>query len=136
MSLNLFKDVIASLNTKEPGNLVHTDSPEEALQTYAPFIVNRNFSQDRSTIGYAAIANSTGMSLLPKEAQYDFYYTALPKVKRFTRWAKPDTEEQDIKVLMDLYKYSRKKAEAIYPLFTAEQMEALRKKLTIGRESK
>lgn len=90
---------------------------------YVPFLTNRAFSYFPDTIFYANEMNRH--AAIPSKMQHDFYFYAIPKKKRFSKWAKAPKHE-DLALLMDVYKYSIDKAKQVLPLFSAEQLQELR----------
>ena len=124
-------DFLNSINyTKE--NLLKDCLPEEE-KDYNSFMVNRGLSQFPDTV---AIANEMNrFHHIDKKMQYDFLFNLIRKRKRMSKWAKP-AREDDVKLIQEAYNYSYNKAESVIDLFNAEQLEALRKKMSKGGKSK
>ena len=88
----------------------------EDLQGFEQFVINRAFSNTRDTILLANEVNK--FKDMPDDMVYRFYYEATPKnPRRFGGWNKPSPPAEDIELIMNLYNYSREKAEEVYPLF-------------------
>ena len=100
-------DFLNSINqTKE--NLMQQESDEK---DYTPFITNRSLSYFVDTILYANEINQYAQ--LPNRLQYEYLLNAIPKKKRFSKWAKKDSSD-DIQAVSDYYGYNLvKSAEAI-----------------------
>lgn len=89
---------------------------EEELSGFDSFIVTRVFSNTMDTIFVANEANK--FRDMPKDMVYRFFYHAVNKnPRRFGAWNKSKPPEEDVKLIMELYNYSRAKAEEVYPLF-------------------
>lgn len=101
---------------------------EEAIKCYNAFIVNRSFSLFPDTAIDANIMNSAWH--LPSNMQFDYYTHSILPGSRFSTWYKKDEKiEADIKFLMDLFNYSRKKVIDSWKILHP-QIELLRKKYT------
>ena len=86
-------DFINSINNKDGGEII-----EENEKQYNSFIVNRFFSFFNDTIFFANEINRFA-SVLTNQQQFDFYYHALSKKRRYTKWVrenKSDKEEIDL----------------------------------------
>ena len=105
-------------------------SLEEIKESYSPFIINKAFSQTKDTIFYANEMNCNGN--IPIDMQYDFYYHLIPKKKRFGKWNKKDsTDEELINIIQEVYEYSYIKAQEVLPILKQYETE-LRKSLEKG----
>ena len=99
------------------------------LSGYVPFLTNRAFSMHMDTIMLAEEMNQAHR--LDPRLQYDFYYHAVRKGKRFGFPKKPETSE-DLQTVMDYYGYSHTKAAQALQLLSPEQVNELRSKLDKG----
>lgn len=87
------------------------------------FMVNRAFSNTRDTVLFANELNKTRLT---PEQQYRFLYHAIPKnPKRYGAWNKMTSADDDVKLIMELYGYSRRKAEEVYPLFDVQKLREM-----------
>ena len=90
----------------------------------AMFVVIRAFSNTPDTVLFANEANK--LSKVGEEMQYRFLYHAITKnPKRFAPWNKQAKSEQHILNIMELYGYSRQKAEAVADLISESVAEQL-----------
>ena len=106
---------------------------ETIAKDYAPFIVNRGLSYFIDTVLFA---NEMNMAAdVPKFAQYQFYYHALTKRSRFSKWHKK-IEDPNIDIIKEYYSYSEEKAEAALKLLSKEQIAEIRQRLYKGGKSK
>lgn len=117
-------DIINSINEKKEIDRT------EALTDYAPFIINRGLSMHKDTIFFANEMNCR--SQLDKDLQFDFYMTAVPKGKRYGKWAKAEKVEQDITNIMTYFCINRRRSEEILGLFSDSQLCELKDKMIKG----
>ena len=120
---NLLKDCKADSST-DPND------PSSPDKSYVPFIINRGLSYFPDTVLFVNEMNR--LSHLPHRMQYDFLRDVVNPRKRFSKWAKKRSVEDDVKLIQRKYNYSRSKAEAVYPLFPSEELSKLRKSMDIG----
>jgi len=132
-------DIIGNLSmgTKEPHLLIDAtaesqelpspDSPEKA---YAPFMVNRAFSQHPDTALIANLVNEyPGM---PVRMQYDFYRHIISPRKRYGKWAKAAKRQADVELVIKRYNYSYKQACEALKILTPSQLKQIKKDLDTG----
>lgn len=112
----------------------HPNDPSSPDKSYIPFIVNRGLSYFSDTILFANEMNRNHH--LPNRMQYDFLKNAVSPRKRFSKWAKKKSLEQDVDLIQRKYNYSRSKAESVYPLFSEDQLIKLRKHMDVGGTQK
>jgi len=114
-------DFIKSINEKS-GNLM--DASPDAERDYIAFMVNRGLSFSPDTVLYANEMNCLPFS--EKRMQYDYLYGAVRRRKRFDKWIKPDTgDEELLKAVMLRYKVGRRRAGEYIPLMDADLREAV-----------
>lgn len=112
-----------------PFDLVNSVSKtkEDILENesdYNAYIINRALSYFPDTIFYAAEMNLHYD--IPPRQQYDFYMHSLRPRKRFAKWAKAEKSD-DVRAIMDYYKYSYEKARQALDLLSKEDLERIRK---------
>lgn len=104
-----------------------------AEKQYNSFIINRSLSYFPDTV---AIANEVNRyHHLDRKLQYDFLINIIRKRKRFSKWNKPDLDN-DTEVVKEYYGYSNEKARQILNLLSSDQIEELRKKVSKGGKRK
>ena len=83
---------------------------------YEAFVINRIYSNTPDTVAFANEMNKC--CNLPKQMQYDFYRFGLNKnPRRYGKWEKRDDDNlEELKVIMEVYGYSRAKAIEVYPM--------------------
>lgn len=108
------------------------ETPEDE-NSYAPFVINRSLSYFADTVG---IANEMNIKHhLDNRLQYQFLINIIRKRKRFSKWIKPEIEN-DIDVVKEYYGYSNEKARQILSLLTPSQIDIIRNKVNKGGRRK
>ena len=122
--MNPFKFTDAINYTKE--DIMIDDITEKA---YNPFLINRSLSYFPDTV---AIANEMNKyHHLDSRLQFSFLINIIRKRKRFSKWIKPEIED-DVEVVKKYYGYSNEKSRQILPLLTSQQIDIIRKKVSKG----
>lgn len=101
----------------------------ELENEYNAFIINRGLSYGADTVIYANEMNSR--SHLDRRLQYDFLLNTIRPKKRFNKWLKPETVD-DLEVVQEYHGYSQRQAKQVYSMFTKQQLEFMRQRLTRG----
>ena len=118
-------DYLNSINsTKE--DIMRDDIDEKA---YNSFMVNRGLSYFNDTVILANEMNRYGH--LESRLQFAFLINTIRKRKRFSKWIKPEIEN-DVEVVKEYYGYSNEKARQVIQLLTPQQLDVLRKKVSKG----
>lgn len=108
------------------------ETPEDE-NSYTPFVVNRSLSYFADTVG---IANEMNIKHhLDNRLQYQFLINIIRKRKRFSKWIKPEIEN-DIDVVKEYYGYSNEKSRQILSLLTPSQIDIIRNKVNKGGRRK
>ena len=111
-------------------NIMVDDITEKA---YNAFMVNRSLSYFNDTV---LMANEMNLNAhLDNRLQFDFLINIVRKKKRFSKWAKAQTNS-DVEVVKEYYGYSNEKARQIIHLLTSEQIDELNKKVYRGGKRK
>lgn len=105
----------------------------QAEKEYVPFLVNRSLSYFPDTVLYANEMNQ--QAGVPKRWQYDFLKNAIPKRKRFSKWAKKQSDSQYLAPVMEYYKYSMDKALEVISMLSEEQLEQIKQHMDKGGKS-
>jgi hypothetical protein len=105
---------------------------EETQAGYNPYVINRAFSNQPDCLFFANELNK--YPSIPNKAQYDFYFYSIDKRRRRGKWEKPEKND-NLNLVMEVYQYSRQKAEQVLTLLNDEQLEQLRSQHG-GRTSK
>jgi len=118
-------DYVSSINLKQY---------RHDLSGYNPFLTNRAFAYHLDTIMLADEMNQA--HALAPHLQYDFYYYAVRKGKRFGFPLKVQESDEDLALVMEHYNYSREKALVALTLLSPEQLNAIRVSKDKGGNSK
>ena len=97
---------------------------------YNAFMVNRGLSYFPDTILYSNQMN--GFPLLDNKLQFDFYLHSIPKRKRFSKWAKKESQTEQLRLIMDYYKYNEERALEALSLLSDEQIKTIEEKMYKG----
>lgn len=128
MSLSPFDYTNAINFTKE--DIMVDDVAEKQ---YAPYMVNRSLSYFPDTV---ALANEMNRyHHLDNRLQFDFLINIVRKRKRFSKWAKAQTES-DIDAVKEYYGYSNEKARQALTLLSPEQIKIIKTKVSKGGRRK
>lgn len=110
-------------------NSINYKKYEEDLSGYLPYLVNRSFAMHLDCILLAEEMNQAHR--LPPNLQYEFYYNAVRKGKRFGFPPKPSKEEQ-LSVITEYYKCSEQKAREYLRLLTPDQVQSITDSMDTG----
>lgn len=103
----------------------------EAIKAFSPWVTNVAFSQHLDSIFYANEANRIFGA--PNEAIYQFYLHALPKARRFGKWAKKPKKEEDlVKIATELLGWPSRRAGDLSKLLDNQQLKKLLDRLDQG----
>ena len=98
-------------------------------KAYAPFMINRSLSYFNDTV---LMANEMNIKHhLDAKLQYQFLINIVRKRKRFSKWIKPELDN-DIEVVKEYYGYSNEKAKDALNILTEEQVELIKNTLSKG----
>ena len=122
-------DYVNSINISKK-DIMHDDIAEKG---YAPFMINRALSYFVDTVLFANEMNVNHH--IDGRLQYHFLINIIKKKKRFSKWLKP-TEVENLELIKEYYGYSNEKAKSVLPLFIAEHIEELKKRIYKGGKRK
>lgn len=100
---------------------------------YNSFMVNRGLSYFNDSVIFANEMNINHH--VDSRLQFDFLINIIRKRKRFSKWLKPQIEN-DVEVVKEYYGYSNEKARQVLPLLSADQINGLREKVKKGGRKK
>lgn len=116
IKLNPF-DFIKSINDKE--YILNELNKKECI----PWLINKHFSMSKETLFLANLINTYN---LDTKLNYDFFYFALSKKKRFFKWAKGKDNDEVISLIKEMYDISYRKAIVASKCLNNEQIERLK----------
>lgn len=114
----LFQFIDSIYKTKE--NLFNEDNPSE----YSKFMVNRGLSYNLDCVFMANELNR--FADITEQAHYIFLLESIDKKPRYGKWHKKEATGDDLTLVMDMYGYSREKAEVALEILTDEQLSQLK----------
>ena len=118
-------DYLNSINLTKKDIMVD----DVAEKDYNGFMVNRGLSYFADTV---IIANEMNRyHHLDKKLQYHFFINMIRKRKRFSKWAKAQTESE-IDAVKEYYGYSNEKARQAVTLLSPEQITNIKNKVSKG----
>lgn len=98
-------------------------------KSYNAFVTNRSLSYFPDTV---LIANEMNRyHHIDEKLQYHFLLNIVRKRKRFSKWVKPEIEN-DIEAVKEYYGYSNDKARQILPLLSSDQIKTIKHKVDKG----
>jgi len=104
-----------------------------AEKGYNSFMVNRGLSYFPDTVLYANEMNRCHH--IDSRLQFDFLINITRKKKRFSKWFKPN-EDENISILKEYYGYSNEKAKSVLSLLHINQIEDLKNRIYKGGRTK
>ena len=116
------------LNTINSTKVDLMEDPDNE-KLYTSFVVNRSLSYFPDTV---AIANEMNRyHHIDSKLQYHFLLNIVRKRKRFSKWDKPELEN-DIELVKEYYGYSNDKARQVLPLLSTENLTIIKNKVAKG----
>lgn len=104
-----------------------------AEKAYNGFMVNRGLSYFNDTVMLANEMNR--YHHLDNRLQFDFLINIVRKRKRFSKWAKAQSES-DIEAVKEYYGYSNEKARQALTLLSPDQITIIKNKVSKGGRRK
>ena len=126
--MNPFDFLNAINQTKQ--NIMVDDLTEKA---YNGFMVNRGLSYFPDTVLLANEMNTRHH--VDSRLQFDFLINIVRKRKRFSKWAKAQSES-DIEAVKEYYGYSNEKARQALTLLSPDQITIIKNKVSKGGRRK
>ena len=118
-------DFLKSINDNKK-NIMELPEHEKM---YVPFVTNRSLSYFPDTVLLANEMNR--YHHIDSKLQYQFLINIVRKRKRFSKWVKPEIEN-DIESVKEYYGYSNDKARQVLSLLSSEQLTIIRDKVNKG----
>lgn len=115
----MLSDILNSINQSKE-NILSKDSRLE--KDYVPFVINKCFSYFPDTVFYANKMNQ--MAFLDKKMQYDYLLHSISKRKRFSKWIKPE-ENENLAIIKEVFGYSDQKAREVMDLLPMKELQKL-----------
>ena len=123
------KKTVSPFDFLQTINISKVDIYLDNEKSYNSFVINRSLSYFPDTV---AIANEMNRyHQIDEKLQYHFLLNIVRKRKRFSKWIKPEIEN-DIEMVKEYYGYSNDKARQVLPLLSAEQLKTIKNKVDKG----
>lgn len=123
------KKTVSPFDFLQTINVSKTDIYLDNEKSYNAFVINRSLSYFPDTV---AIANEMNRyHQIDEKLQYHFLLNIVRKRKRFSKWIKPEIEN-DIEMVKEYYGYNNDKARQVLPLLSAEQLKTIKNKVDKG----
>ena len=122
--MNPFEYVNAINYSKK--DIMQTRDDEKA---YSPYMVNRSLSYFKDTVVLANEMNK--YHHLDSRLQFSFLINIVRKRKRFSKWVKPELEN-DLESVKRYYGYSNEKARQVLSLLSPSQIKLIKEKVNKG----
>ena len=119
-------DFLTAINLSKK-NIIEEDPLTE--KEYLPFVFNRTLSYFQDTVLYSNEMNLRGH--LDNRLQNDYLLNSVRRKKRFSRWLKPEKNE-DIEAIKEYYSCNYRKAHEIAKVLTGKQLSLIHKRLKRG----
>lgn len=115
-------------------DIIHSSSvPSHIEKQYNAFIVNKSLSYFDDTILFANEMNRAH-HLFPS-AQYDYLLNTIRSRKRFSKWIKPEKND-DIDLISNFYEVNKQKAKQYIEILSKEQIDNIRDIVMRGKNQK
>ena len=101
----------------------------EHEKMYVPFVTNRSLSYFPDTVLLANEMNR--YHHIDSKLQYQFLINIVRKRKRFSKWVKPELEN-DLGSVKEYYGYSNEKARQVLSLLSPSQIKQIKEKVNKG----
>ena len=118
-------DYVNAINYSKKDIMVTRDDEK----VYVPFMVNRSLSYFSDTVLLANEMNK--FHHLDSRLQFSFLINIIRKRKRFSKWVKPELEN-DLESVKEYYGYSNEKARQILSLLSPSQIKQIKEKVNKG----
>jgi len=106
-------------------NSIYNGSYQTNIKNYDSFVVNKALSQQVDCVLFANEININDRYLTNRQ-KYDFYYYGINKKKRpYVKWAKQNITN-DLKVIMEYYNCSFKRAQQYERLLDDDQIKKIK----------
>ena len=122
-------DYLNAINYTKQDVIRDSDNPELAEKLYSPYMVNRGLSFFIDTIYAANEVNRYHQ--IDNQMQFDFLINIIRKNKRYSKWYKPQLDD-DVIAVMEYYGYSQDKARLVVDLLTQDQIKTITKSQSKG----
>jgi len=109
-------DVIKNISEKK----IDSTTEEDFDSAYIPFLINRGLSFFVDTLFYVNDMNLN--SHLTKKQQHDYLFHSIKPKKRYAKWPKKASEDENLELVKQYFGYNNEKAKAACHLLNETQI--------------
>lgn len=102
----------------------------ELDSAYIPFLINRGVSFFVDTLFYANEMNMNAH--LTKKQQYDYLLHSIKPRKRYSKWPKKNTEDENLEIIRTFFGYNNEKAKQALTILSPEQITKIKETFIKG----
>lgn len=117
-------DFVNSINNTKKNLIRDCENGSITEKDYSSFLINKALSYYPDTLLYANEINMHPH--LDGLMQYEYYLYSIRKGKRFSKWSKPETD-QDLQSLSKYFNVSLKRAQEYKDILSEAEMKEIRK---------
>lgn len=121
-------DFVNDLSYNKNDLIRSSENQEEMEKEYNPYIINKAFSYFIDTVLHA---NEMNRAVVDKKLQHDYYFYAISKKKRFSKWHKPQTDET-VKIISEAYNINIQRAKEYLSLMSKDDIVMLKEIINNG----
>lgn len=113
-------DILNSLSYTK----IDLSEEEDFEREYNAFMINRFLSMSEDTVFYAN--ETTKMSSLPNNVQYQFLLNSIPKKKRYFKYAKGEKKSKEINIVKTHFQINESVAMEFLEILTPKQIKSIK----------
>jgi len=122
-------DYVTAISDTKKDLMRGTENDTLAEKGYNPFLTNKAMSYHPDAILHANELNS--LHHLDNKLQFDYYINILRKRKRFSKWSKPENDE-NINIVSNYYGCNKQVALQYLKILTKGQIDIIKQKQEKG----
>jgi len=122
-------DYVTAISDTKKDLMRGTENDTLAEKGYNPFLTNKAMSYHPDAILHANELNS--LPHLDNKLQFDYYINILRKRKRFSKWSKPENDE-NINIVSNYYGCNKQVALQYLKILTKGQIDIIKQKQEKG----
>jgi len=122
-------DYVTAISDTKKDLMRGTENDTLAEKGYNPFLTNKAMSYHPDAILHANELNS--LHHLDNKLQFDYYINILRKRKRFSKWSKPENDE-NINIISNYYGCNKQVALQYLKILTKGQIDIIKQKQEKG----
>lgn len=119
-------DFLNEINHGKNNIIKDSDNPELVARDYNSYVINKTLSYFADTLN-----DANQMNLYPhleNDIQFDYLINKIRSRKRFTKWSKPENDE-NLQILSQYFRINLNKARDAMAILSAEDIDAIKTKI-------